>query len=65
MAKNIHAIRDEIVRGRVGMVIALNELHELDPEAAYLSYLLCLQEIQNHFKGSQPAEDVEEKGNLE
>lgn len=62
---NLHAIRDEIVRGRVNLVIALNQLHEQDPEAAYLAYTLSLQEIQNHFKGSKPAEDVEEKGNLE
>lgn len=58
-------LRDEIVTARAVLVASLNELHEVDPDGAYMAYGITMAEIQNHFKGAKPSEeDVEEKGNV-
>lgn len=62
---NIHALRDEIVRKRTDLILALNKMFEEYPEEAKDAYGVCLMQIHDHFKGmAEPLEPVEEKSDL-
>lgn len=59
---NLHALRDEVVRNRTGLINSLNNLHAQDPEAAILAFQLSLQQMHLYFKGSpESGEPVQEQ----